>query len=94
MKKTIEIEYVGFEDVQEIFSDAYSIMTAGNYVSTSISGLGNGEYLVDVYAQKGELNVERPNDYSCRFMLTDDEVDVARMKSCKAALKKFLREWK
>ena len=37
MRKTIEVEYVGIEDVQEIMDDAYAATKEGHFVNVSFS---------------------------------------------------------
>ena len=40
MRKMVEIEYVGIEDVQEILDDARAVMSVGHYVNVSIGNVG------------------------------------------------------
>ena len=47
MRKTVEIEYVGIEDVQEITDDLYALMRDGHYASIDIGSVG-GEICVRV----------------------------------------------
>ena len=35
MRKTVEIEYVGIEDIQDIMDDVYALMREGHYVNVS-----------------------------------------------------------
>ena len=37
MKKIVEVEYVGIEDIQEIIESAYAVMREGHYVNVQIS---------------------------------------------------------
>lgn len=89
MKKTVEVEYVGIEDVQEIADDALACIKEGHYVLVTISG--ESRVLVSVYVT---LNGYRDgeSDYTYNFCIGDDERDVAEMNKCKNTLKNLLTE--
>ena len=86
MKKTVEVEYVGVEDVQEIMDDVYAISLAGNFVSTTMSNGGGGNPLVSISIMLGGWERDKACDYSFSFFISDNERDVAEMKSCRKAL--------
>lgn len=91
MKKTVELEYVGIEDVQEIIDDAYALMKEGHYVMCTISN-GVAEPLVSVSIMLGGYNSEKSMDYCFNFFMTDKESDVKIMNECKNTLKNLLVE--
>ena len=91
MKKIIEIEYVGIEDVQEILDDARAVMSVGHYVNVSISKVGELP-LVTVNIILDGFVSSASYDYSYMFYMSDDESEVALMNSCKSTLKNLLVE--
>lgn len=89
MKKIIEVEYVGIEDVQEITDDAYAVMKhTDHYVSAQLSNYS--EPLLQVHIMLGGLDTERNFDYSFNIALNDNEIEVKRMNECKSILKNLL----
>ena len=91
MRKMVEIEYVGIEDVQEILDDARAVMDVGHYVNVSISNVGEPP-LVTVSIILDGFGCSASYDYSYSFYMSDDEDDVALMNSCKNTLKNLLVE--
>ena len=89
MKKTIEIEYVGFEDVWQILEYSRAVMSRGHYVNFSISN-AEGIPLVCVKIMLGGFVDSGNYDYSYMFYITDKENDVAVMNKCKSTLKNLL----
>lgn len=89
MKKTIEIEYVGFEDVQQILEYSRVVMSRGHYVRFSINNT-EGIPLVWVKIILGGYVDNRNYDYSYMFYMSDKENDVAVMNKCKSTLKDLL----
>lgn len=90
MKKMIEIEYVGFEDVQQILEYSRAVMSRGHYVNFSISN-AEGIPLVWVKIMIDGFVVDSGNyDYSYEFYMTDKENDVAVMNKCKSMLRNLL----
>lgn len=89
MKKTVVVEYVGIEDVQEIMDDALACIREGHYVLVTMSG--HDSVLVSVYVTLNGYK-ERASDYIFNFNLSDEERDVAEMNKCKNTLKNLLRE--
>lgn len=91
MKKTIEVEYVGIEDVQEIMDDAYAATKEGHFVNVSISNCSEN-VMVSVTIMLGGYEHGKELDYSFTFFITDREPDVKEMNECKNALKNLLVE--
>lgn len=91
MKKTVEIEYVGIEDVQEILDDAYAVMREGHYVSVSVSNVAK-DILVSVNIILGGFDSSKEFDYMIGFYVSEDENDVSEMGKCKSVLKSLLAE--
>lgn len=91
MKKTVEIEYVGIEDVQEIIDDAFAVIQAGNYASVQLSE-NCGYPTVYVTVIVGGFDQNHEYDYACMFCLGEDKKDVAAMNECKNFLRNLLRE--
>ena len=90
MKKTIEIEYVGFEDVRQILEYSRAVMSRGHYVNFSISN-AEGIPLVCVKIMIDGFIIDSGNyDYSYEFYMTDKENDVSEMNKCKSMLKDLL----
>ena len=89
MKKTIEIEYIGIEDVWQILEYSRAVMSRGHYVNFSIS---NAEEipLVCVKIMLGGFVDSGNYDYSYMFFMTDKENDVAVMNKCKSMLRNLL----
>ena len=89
MKKMIEIEYVGFEDVWQILEYSRAVMSRGHYVNFSINNtegipLVCVKIMLDGFVDGGNY------DYSYMFYVTDKENDVAVMNKCKSTLKNLL----
>ena len=92
MKKTVEVEYVGIEDVQDIIDDAYALMKEGHYVSVQIGSVSEMP-LVSVGIMLGGFDVDKKRDYDFIFYLSSEsEIDVEMMNECKNTLKNLLVE--
>ena len=89
MKKTIEIEYVGFEDVWQILEYSRAVMSRGHYVNFSINNT-EGIPLVLVKIMLGGFVDSGNYDYSYMFYITDKENDVDTMNKCKSMLRNLL----
>ena len=89
MKKTIEIEYVGIEDVWQILEYSRAVMSRGHYVNFSINN-AEGIPLVCVKIMLGGFVDSGNYDYSYMFYMTDKENDVAVMNKCKSTLRNLL----
>lgn len=88
MKKTVTVEYVGIEDVQEIFDDAYAVMREGHYVNISITNVS--EPMVNVGIMLNGFEVCKERDYDFTFYMSDEKIDVREMDKCKNVLKNLL----
>ena len=91
MRKTIEIEYVGIEDIQEITDDLYALMRDGHYASIDMSNVGDTVY-VRVLIMLNGLDFDKEYDYQFAFYMTEDVDDLKAMNECKSILKKLLSE--
>ena len=91
MKKTIEVEYVGIEDVQEIMDDAYAATKAAHFVNVSFSNCSD-IVMISVTVMIGGYESGKNLDYSFTFFMTDKEPDVKEMNVCKSILKNLLAE--
>ena len=89
MKKTIEIEYVGFEDVWQILEYSRAVMSRGHYVRFSINNTEDIP-LVWVKIMLGGFVDSGNYDYSYMFYMSDEEDDVTTMNICKSTLKNLL----
>ena len=89
MKKTIEIEYIGIEDVWQILEYSRAVMSRGHYVNFSIR---NTEWipLVCVKIMLYGFVDSGKYDYLYMFYMTDKENDVATMNKCKSMLRNLL----
>lgn len=90
MRKTVEIEYVGIEDIQDILDDVYALMCAGHYASVSFSNIG--EPLCTVYIMTGGFKPKKEYDYRFSFYMTDEESEVAEMNKCRSVINNLLAE--
>ena len=92
MKKTVEIEYVGVEDIQEIMDDAYALMREGHYVDIEMCNLNKDKVHIEVAIKLGGWEAYKDSDYAFSFYMTDEEKDVAEMNDCKHIIKSLLEE--
>ena len=93
MRKTVEIEYVGIEDIQEITDDLYALMRDGHYASIDMSNVGDTVY-VRVLIMLNGLDFDKEYDYQFAFYMTEDVDDLKAMNECKSILKNLLIEEK
>ena len=91
MKKTIEVEYVGIEDVQEIMDDAYAATKEGHFVNVSFSNCSD-IVMISVTVMIGGYESGKNLDYSFTVFITDRDPDVKEMNECKNVLKNLLVE--
>ena len=89
MKKTIEIEYIGIEDVWQILEYSRAVMSRGHYVRFSISNT-EGIPLVCVKIMLDGFLDSGNYDYSYTFYISDKENDVTTMNNCKSILRNLL----
>ena len=93
MIKTVEIEYVGIEDIQEITDDIYAVIKEGHYASIDIGSVGDEVY-VKVLIMLNGLDFDKEYDYQFEFYMTEDVDDLKAMNECKSILKNLLAEEK
>ena len=89
MKKTIEIEYVGIEDVWQILEYSRAVMSRRHYVNFSINN-AEGIPLVCVKIMLDGFVDSGNYDYSYEFYMSDKENDVDTMNKCKSMLRSLL----
>lgn len=90
MRKTVEIEYVGIEDIQDIMDDVYALMRAGHHVNVSFYNFGKP--LCTVYIMTGGFEPKKEYDYSFSFYMTDEESEVKEMHKCRSVINNLLAE--
>ena len=93
MIKTVEIEYVGIEDIQEITDDIYAVIKEGHYASIDIGSVGDEVY-VKVLIMLNGLDIYKEYDYTFAFYMSERSDDLKTMNKCKSILKKLLAEEK
>ena len=93
MRKTVEIEYVGIEDIQEITDDLYALMRDGHYASIDMSNVGDTVY-VRVLIMLNGLDIYKDYDYTFSFYMSERSNDLKTMNECKSILKNLLAEEK
>ena len=89
MKKMIEIEYVGIEDLWQILEYSRAVMSRRHYVNFSINN-AEGIPLVCVKIMLDGFVDSGNYDYSYEFYMTDKENDVDTMNKCKSMLRNLL----
>ena len=89
MKKTIEIEYIGIEDVWQILEYSRAVMSRRHYVNFSINN-AEGIPLVCVKIMLDGFVDSGNYDYSYEFYISDKENDVDTMNKCKSMLRNLL----
>ena len=90
MIKTMEIEYVGIEDIQDIIDDAYALMKLGHYVTLSLSSIGDPLFYIRIMV--GGFSAEKEFDYSFDFRMSDDEYSVTEMEKCRSTINNLLAD--
>lgn len=91
MIKTVEIEYVGIEDIQEITDDIYAVIKEGHYASIDIGSVGDEVY-VRVLIMLNGLDIYKDYDYMFSFYMSERSEDLKAMNDCKSVLKNLLVE--
>lgn len=91
VRKVIEVEYVGIEDMQDIMDDIYALQREGHYASLEISNLCDNTR-VEVKIMLDGWKASSLYDYSYEFCMSEDAGDVAIMQQCKNTLKNLLAE--
>lgn len=92
MRKMVEVEYVGIEDVQDIIDDAYALIKEGHYVNVEICNLSKDDVHVTVTIKLGGWEANKKNDYAFSFYVDDDCDNVKNMNDCKLTLNNLLAE--
>lgn len=91
MIKTVDIEYVGIEDIQEIIDDIYAVIKEGHHATFHMMPVINAIY-IDVNIMIGVFDVNKDFDYKFTFAITDKDEDINAMNDCKRVLKSLLLE--
>lgn len=89
MIKTVEVEYVGIEDVQELMNDVLALISDGHYASIELQVI-SGRPCVSVYILLGGFDINREYDHSFSFYMGDDPEDVKAMNECKSTFNNLL----
>ena len=90
MRKTVEIEYVGIEDIQDILDDVYALMLAGHYVNVSFYNACKP--FCSIYIMIGGFEPKKEYDYRFGFYMTDEESEVEEMNKCRCVINNLLTE--
>ena len=91
MIKTVEIEYVGIEDIQEIIDYIYKVIKEGHHVYFNMMSSGNITY-IDISIMLHGFNPDKSYDFKFQFAMTDNVDDVKIMNDCKSVLNNLLVE--
>ena len=89
MKKVIEVEYVGIEDVYELIEDVDVLIKCGHYASIQLNE-NCGKPYVHVYIMIGGFNEEKNYDYDYSFRFGDNPNDIKQMNECKSTINNLL----
>ena len=92
MRKTVEIEYVGIKDLQDIMDDLYALQQLGHYASLEMRNLCCETRIeVNIMLNGWDRNKEK-FDYHFIFLMNDKENEVNCMNMCKSTLKNLLAQ--
>ena len=91
MKKVIEVEYVGIEDVHELIEDVAVLIKYGHYASVQLNE-NCGKPYVHVYIMIGGFDEEKSYDYDYSFRFGDNPNDIKQMNECKSTINNLLIE--
>ena len=91
MKKVIEIEYVGIEDVYELIEDVDVLIKCGHYASVQLNE-NCGKPYVHVYIMIGGFDEDKSYDYDYSFRFGDNPNDIKQMNECKSTINNLLTE--
>ena len=89
MKKVIEVEYVGIEDIHEIIEDVAALIKCGHYASVQLNE-NCGKPYVHVYIMIGGFDEEKSYDYDYSFRFGDNPNDIKQMNECKSTINNLL----
>ena len=91
MKKVIEVEYVGIEDIHELIEDVNVLIKCGHYASIQLNE-NCGKPYVHVYIMIGGFNEQKNYDYDYSFRFGDNPNDIKQMNECKSTINNLLTE--
>ena len=91
MRKTVEIEYVGIEDLQDIMDDLYALQQLGHYAKFEMRNLCC-ETRIEVNIMLNGWDRDAEYDYQFLFIMNDNENEVKCMNMCKSTLKNLLAQ--
>mgnify|MGYP007019991244 FL=1 len=91
MKKVIEVEYVGIEDIHELIEDVNVLIKCGHYASIQFNE-NCGKPYVHVYIMIGGFDEEKSYDYDYSFRFGDNLNDIKQMNECKGTINNLLTE--
>ena len=91
MKKVIEVEYVGIEDIHELIEDVNVLIKCGHYASVQLNE-NCGKPYVHVYIMIGGFNEQKNYDYDYSFRFGDNPNDIKQMNECKSTINNLLTE--
>ena len=89
MKKVIEVEYVGIEDIHELIEDVNVLIKCGHYASIQLNE-NCGKPYVHVYIMIGGFDEEKSYDYDYSFRFGDNPNDIKQMNECKSTINNLL----
>ena len=89
MKKVIEVEYVGIEDVHELIEDVAILIKCGHYASVQLNE-NCGKPYVNVYIMIGGCDKYKRYDYDYSFRFGDNPNDIKQMNECKSTINNLL----
>ena len=89
MKKMVEVEYVGIEDVHELIEDVAVRIKCGHYASVQLNE-NCGKPYVHVYIMIGGFNEQKNYDYDYSFRFGDNPNDIKQMNECKSTINNLL----
>ena len=91
MKKMVEVEYVGIEDIHELIEDVAVLIKCGHYASLQLNE-NCGKPYVNVYIMIGGFDKYRSYDYDYSFGFGDNPDDIKQMNECKCTINNLLTE--
>ena len=91
MKKVIEVENVGIEDIHELIEDVNVLIKCGHYASIQFNE-NCGKPYVHVYIMIGGFDEEKSYDYDYSFRFGDNPNDIKQMNECKGTINNLLTE--
>ena len=91
MKKVIEVEYVGIEDIHELIEDVATLIKCGHYASVQLNE-NCGKPYVHLYIIIGGFDRDKGYDYDYSFRVGDNPNDIKQMNECKSTINNLLTE--